>query len=334
MAVARLACNLYVAVSMQQAQLIDRIVDSARSLQRVLPAEPQLVSLDAVIEDAVALARHALGSAAPPIQTRHTSDPWSLEVDAARLQRAIANLIVNAAKHSGSSAPAIAVIAHASAAGVDVVVTRAGGGIAPAALAGGNRQTGCTSPGLDLQMALARQLVETQGGSLLLRAADNAPQPSLVIRLPARNAKRSAVAKRFDRRAHNRLDGVQLLLVEDDPDALEFLSLILRQTGATVMAFSHPAPAFEYYCDAATPPDLIVSDIAMPGEDGYSFLWRLRAWESSHGRVPVPAIAVSAFGRAEDVQRARAHGFDAHLSKPLDASQLIELIAAWARPGA
>jgi CheY-like chemotaxis protein len=124
------------------------------------------------------------------------------------------------------------------------------------------------------------------------------------------------------------------MVVEDDPDALEFLGLILRQTGATVMAFPHPAPAYEYYCSTATPPDLIVSDIAMPGEDGYSFLWRLRAWETNQGRVPVPAIAVSAFGRAEDVQRARAHGFDAHLAKPVDACQLIELIAAWALPGA
>ena len=69
----------------------------------------------------------------------------------------------------------------------------------------------------------------------------------------------------------------------------------------------------------------------MPTEDGYSLMWRLRAWELNHGRIPVPAVAVSAFARDEDVQRAQAHGFDVHVSKPVDASQLIGLIGDWTR---
>ena len=97
-----------------------------------------------------------------------------------------------------------------------------------------------------------------------------------------------------------------ILLVEDDPDALDFLALILRQTGATVSAFPLAAPAFDFYSHSERLPDIVVSDIAMPTEDGYSLMWRLRAWELNHGRIPVPAVAVSAFARDEDVQRAQA----------------------------
>ena len=316
-------------------QIIERIVDSARALQGVLPSEPQRLSPRSLVEQSVGLARRALGASAPSIsiEVRHDASPWHLEVDAARLERAIANLIVNAAKHTAPSEP-IVVLAHVDAAGAEVRVTHAGGGLNPRALAATPGDAGRRTPELDLHIALARQAIELQGGSLVLRAAASA-QPSVVIRLPARAVRKSgheAQTFRAAPAARPRIDGVHVLLVEDDPDALDLLALILRQAGAKVSPYALAAPAFDYFVGCETPPDIVVSDIAMPVEDGYSFLSRLRAWERRRGRVPVPAVAVSAFGRDEDVQRALAHGFDRHIAKPVDASRLIEVIASWTHP--
>jgi CheY-like chemotaxis protein len=317
-----------------QPHIIERIVDSAGALQRVLRADPQPVALDVLVDSAVGLARRTLGAAAPAIQVRHEPNPYVLEVDAARLQRAIATLIVNAVKGRTPTAPPVAVISYGDAAGADIRITQAGAEVDPRALGGiaGHRDSNPSA--LDLQMALARQLIELQEGSIVLRAAGGGVQPSLVVRLPAR------AVKRFGGKPKSyaplvplgtRLDGVHILLVEDDPDALDFLALILRQTGAAVSAFPLAAPAFDFYSHSERLPDIVVSDIAMPTEDGYSLMWRLRAWELNHGRIPVPAVAVSAFARDEDVQRAQAHGFDVHISKPVDASQLIGLIGDWTR---
>lgn len=316
-----------------QPHLIDRIVDSAGSLQQVLRAEPQLIALDVLVDGAVCLARRTLGTDSRSIHVEHEPHPFVLNLDAARVQRALAHLIVTAVKNKGPSSPSIAIVSHASAAGADIGITQAGADIDARSLAETAPHT--YDAQLDLQMALVRQLVELQGGSLVLRAAGANLPPSLVVRLPARAVKRRDGGMKTPATGAplgRRLDGVHVLLVEDDPDALDLLALIMRQTGATVSAFPLAAPAFDFYSQCETPPDIVVSDIAMPVEDGYSFLWRLRVWESTHARVPVPAVAVSAFTRDEDVQRARKHGFDAHLSKPVDASQLIKLIATWTRP--
>jgi CheY-like chemotaxis protein len=318
-----------------QPQIIDHIIESSRALQGVLRAEPQRVATETLVEESAGLARRALGSAAP-IQIRNEAHLYALEVDAARLTRAIATLIVHAVKHRAAAAPPVVVVAHATKAGADIRITQAGAGVAPRALTQTAPQGDAGVPMLDLQMALARQVVESQGGYLELRSGAPGAAPSLVVRLPARcvarEAGRAAPRMRTERTGlAQRLDGIHVLLVEDDPDALELLTLILRQTGADVTSFSLAAPAYEFFTRAEHQPDIVVSDIAMPAEDGCSFLWRLRLWESSQSRIPVPAVAVSALGRDEDVQRARAHGFDAHLQKPVDASRLIDLIAAWTR---
>ena len=126
-----------------------------------------------------------------------------------------------------------------------------------------------------------------------------------------------------------RLDGIHVLLVEDDPDALEFLSLILSQAGARVSPFGLAQPAYDFVVATKDRPDIAVSDIAMPGQDGYSLLHKLRAWEHAQGRASVPAIAVSAFCRDEDVRRSIAAGFDRHWTKPVEAAHIVDQIAAW-----
>jgi CheY-like chemotaxis protein len=175
-----------------------------------------------------------------------------------------------------------------------------------------------------------------QDGRMLLRADGSGNPPSVVIRLPAHLVKRREDSERHfassRRLPPRRLDGVHVVLVEDEPDALDFLSLVLAQSGATLSTFSLAGPAFDFIAHCSRQPDVVVSDIAMPVEDGYSFVRRLRNWEAAHARIPIPAIAVSAFARDEDVQHAIASGFDRHVRKPVDTARLIDLIAFWAPP--
>src|SRR5690606_27908730 len=162
-----------VQIMQAQAQIIDGILDSARALQRVLKAEPRAIAAEVLIDRAIALARQALGPSAPPVEARHEARTTALIVDAARLERAIANLIVKAARHQSSKAP-IEVRTHTSAAGADVRIAGAGAGLDVRALGETPLRSAGPAP-LDLQTALARQLVELQGGSIVVRAAGTAP---------------------------------------------------------------------------------------------------------------------------------------------------------------
>lgn len=312
--------------------IIDRILDSARALRGALRAEPESIPLHDLLEHAASLARRA--EAGIRIEIRHEPRPHLLEVDAARLERSIADLIVHAAKYNDFDP--VTLTSYVNAAGAEVRVGHAGGGLDSEAASGARFRTDADRQGPELQMALVRQAIELQDGRVLLRAAGPACPPSLVVRLPARLVKRSAAA--YPQRAarnHSllrRLDGVHVVLVEDDPDALEFLALVLRQAGARASTFPLAQPAFDFFVTSLQPPDIVVSDIAMPIEDGYSLIRRLRDWEATHARIPVPAIAVSAFTRDEDVQRALGYGFDRHVVKPVDAAHLVDLIASWTRP--
>ncbi|MGH7265563.1 MAG: response regulator, partial [Candidatus Rokuibacteriota bacterium] len=133
------------------------------------------------------------------------------------------------------------------------------------------------------------------------------------------------------RPAADRLDGVRVLVVEDDPDARELMSLFLRQVGAAVVAVDSVADAFDAMADAR--PDTVVADIAMPGEDGYALLSRLRALlPDAGGRIPV--IAVTAYARSEDRIRTAAAGFGAHLAKPIDPTELVAAVGRLTGRGA
>jgi CheY-like chemotaxis protein len=121
-----------------------------------------------------------------------------------------------------------------------------------------------------------------------------------------------------------RLDGVRVLVVDDDPDAVELVSAILRAAGATVNACTSARDALALVDQWR--PAVLVSDIEMPGEDGYSLIRKVRALEPARGGT-IPAIAVSAYGRADDRVRSVAAGYTMHVPKPVDPEELTTLIA-------
>jgi CheY-like chemotaxis protein len=319
--------------------VIDDLLDTAKAMQGVLTVERRPVALSVVIENAIGFAQPA--GRANQIGFELRLDPRSrlVEVDPQRLQRALANLMSNAVAHT-EPGKNVLIWSYFGPEFVEIGVRNAGGGVQQAFLPGlaqdHSREADLHDvKNVGLGMTLAKQLVELHHGHIELRGAGHGAVASLVVRLPAHLARQPAPPYGSPCAAHpklqTRLDGLHILLVEDDPDALEFLTLVLRDAGARVSAYSLAGPAFKYFVNAQPEarPDIVVSDVAMPVEDGYSFLTRMRAWEASNASLPVPAIAVTAFSREEDCRRALASGFDRHVAKPIDAGRLVDTIAQW-----
>jgi CheY-like chemotaxis protein len=126
-----------------------------------------------------------------------------------------------------------------------------------------------------------------------------------------------------------RLDGLRLLVVEDDPDALDLAAAILGGAGATVRTCASAAPAFEIL--RRWRPDVLVSDIEMPGEDGYSLIRKVRALDAELGGR-TPAIALTAYGRPQDRMLSLTAGYNMHVPKPVDPRELTTIIASVAAP--
>jgi CheY-like chemotaxis protein len=123
------------------------------------------------------------------------------------------------------------------------------------------------------------------------------------------------------------LEGIRVLVVDDDLDGLTLITEVLRRVGATVEGSRSAAHAFDRF--VAAPPDILISDIEMPGEDGYALMRRIRALDpASGGRVP--AIALTAYGRREDRLHAITAGFSMHVPKPVDPAELVTLVASLA----
>ena len=124
------------------------------------------------------------------------------------------------------------------------------------------------------------------------------------------------------------LEGFRLLVVEDEPDARDLLTIILQQCKAEVKGVASAAEAMQEMKDWK--PDVLVSDIQMPGEDGYSLIRKVRLFENGHA-ANIPAIALTAHARVEDRMRALSSGYDAHVAKPVEPAELVTVIASLVR---
>ena len=176
--------------------------------------------------------------------------------------------------------------------------------------------------GLGLGLAIAQRLVEMHGGSIEAESAGEQRGATFRVRLPL--APRPAVAggalPAGPPPALPSLDHVRVLVVDDEPAAREVLTALLAARGAEVGAAASVREALERV--ETNTPDVLLADIAMPDEDGYELIREMRARGSR-----IPAIAITALASAEDRARAMAEGFDAHLTKPVDAADVVEAVA-------
>jgi CheY-like chemotaxis protein len=186
--------------------------------------------------------------------------------------------------------------------------------------------------GLGLGLALVKYLVELHGGTIEAASAGEDRGSTFKVTLPVR-----AVATPIGEpegapvtvKSSRELAGVRALVVDDEDDARELLKAALGHYGADVVAVSSAVEAYAMITEAPPRerPDIMVADIGMPDEDGYSLIRRVREWERA-GNVYIPAVALTAYGRAEDRMRALKAGFQMHVAKPVDPDELVIVITS------
>jgi PAS domain S-box-containing protein len=325
-----------------QAQLIDDLLDISRILAGKLRLEVAPVELRSVVEAVLETVRPA--AAAKDLRLQATLDSMALVMgDSQRLQQVVWNLLSNAVKFTPRGGH-VRVLVERQDSFVDITVADTGQGILPEfqphvferfrqADGGSTRVHG----GLGLGLSIVRQLVEMHGGTVSVFSEGEGQGASFTVRLPLAAARRrtahpspslppSLPSQGFS--CPPELDGLRLLVVDDEEDTREMLVTLLEGCGARVRAASSVAEALRLL--SAERPDVLLSDIGMPGEDGYALIERLRALPSEAGG-DLPAVALTAYARSEDRTRALLSGFSTHVPKPVEPLELFAVIASLAR---
>lgn len=316
-----------------QAQIVDDILDVSRIITGNLYLDLQPTEIAPVIEAAVNVVRPTADAKMIQIELRLDPKPAVVSGDANRLQQVIWNLLSNAAKFTPVGGH-VAVKLCQQKAQIEISVSDTGPGIDTAFLPyvfDRFRQADSTTTrqhgGLGLGLAIARHLVEIHGGTIHAANKKDAHGSVFTVCLPL-IASLTKIREENGERT-NALDtqpllsGLHVLLVDDDNDTLELLRAALMQRDAKVTAVASTTEALEALRSLV--PDVLVSDIAMPGSDGYDLINALR---SSDGRSRfVPAIAITAYAKDEDRERALASGFQHYVPKPVELSELISAVA-------
>jgi PAS domain S-box-containing protein len=309
-----------------QAQLVEDLLDVSRIVTGNLRLEIATVDLVAVTRAAVESVRPAADAKRIALGLDGPEGGLSVAGDAARLQQVVWNLLSNAVKFTPEGGRVEVLVARDDA-GARVAVRDTGAGIDPSFLPfvfDTFRQADATTTrlhsGLGLGLSIVRHLVELHGGEVDARSPGLGHGATFVVRLPLPAPDALAAADAPARSARKALGGVRVLVVDDEPDARELLAFVLEAAGARVETVASAAEALERF-DAYLP-DVLISDIGMPVEDGYTLARRLR----DRG-TPVPAVALTAYARAEDRELALESGFQAHIAKPVEPADLVRLVA-------
>jgi signal transduction histidine kinase len=328
-----------------QSQLIEDILDVSRIIGGKLRLNIGRVGLREVIEAALDSIAPAAEAKAITIE-RDLDDVDTVAGDRDRLQQVVWNLLSNAVKFTPRDGR-ISVRLHRRDVDMVLTVEDTGIGIPPDFLpyvfdrfsqadGSATRRHG----GLGLGMAIVRYLVELHGGSVSADSGGENQGAKFTIVLPARPAvsetergegRTGAAATVLAAADLPPVDGISVLLVDDDSDSRNFLSELLVKQGLTVSTAGSADEALEVFDRAR--PDVLVSDIAMPGEDGYDLIRRVRSLgDEDGGRTP--AVALTAYVRAEDQRAALDAGYDRHIRKPVDLSELVTAVAQLAHQSA
>ena len=325
-----------------QAQMIEDILDVSRIVGGRLVLDTRPVHMRGVIEDAIESLTPA--SSAKGIQIDRTlADGAHVVGDRDRLQQIVWNLVSNALKFTPKGGRVEVELADEDG-DVTVRVSDTGIGIIPEFLPfvfdrfrQADSSMSRRHSGLGLGMAIVRHLVELHGGTVSAESEGEGKGATFRLRLPKRaemapaNDVLEARAARLDETPAelDHLHGVHVLIVEDDADSRQVLVLLLQKLGALVEAVPSAREAVDRVMNRR--PDVLVSDIGMPEEDGYSLIRRVRQMPADASRK-LPAIALTAYARRQDAEAAIAAGFDRHLAKPVAPAELIKAIKAVVKP--
>jgi CheY-like chemotaxis protein len=302
----------------------------------------QRVDLASAVEAAIETSRPAADAKGIRLQT--VLDPAVVvSGDPGRLQQVFWNLLSNAVKFTPKGG-FVRVVMERVNSHIEVSVVDSGQGMKPQFIAHaferfsqsdsqGTRRTG----GLGLGLSIVKNLVEMHGGAIRATSAGEGKGSTFTVHLPIlvvhphpadeqRSHPRPAITDAPLDVGSVKLTGVKVLVVEDEPDARELLRRVLTGAGAQAMTAASAAEALAVIEQAR--PDVLVSDIGLPGQDGYELIRRVRMLGEGCGRTP--AVALTAFARLEDRTRAMLAGFQMHLAKPVEPSELIVTVASLA----
>jgi signal transduction histidine kinase/CHASE1-domain containing sensor protein/CheY-like chemotaxis protein len=319
-----------------QAQIVDDILDVSRIITGNLYLDLQPLELTPVIENAINVVRQTADAKGIKIETYFDPAPAKISGDANRLQQVIWNLLSNAVKFTDSGGRVCVKVLRVGST-VEISVSDTGQGIDKQFLPyvfERFRQADSTTTrhhgGLGLGLAIARHLVEIHGGLIKAESQGAGHGATFTIKLPLADAEAGApeASQSQPLRSLQLLSGVNVLLVDDDSDTLKLMTTALTKRQANVTAVSSALEAIQAI--TRNRPDVLVSDIAMPGEDGYGLIERVRLLESSESQN-IPAVAITAYAKEEDRERALSSGFQIYLAKPVELTELISVVARAAR---
>ena len=316
-----------------QAHLVDDLLDSQRILCGKLQLEWSRVALRSVLDDAVDDTQPAAQLKRIRVEVAHDPAIGIVRVDPERLRQSLAKLLSNAVKFT----PDDGIVRLRSAmrgGGVDIEVRDTGIGLDSSVLrtlfdrfAQADSSSTRRTNGLGLGLSLARQLIELHGGTIGVDSKGQGRGSKFTIELPA-SVLGADAAQRADAGRPEALAGKRVVIVEDDADGREVLGIILRGAHVELHSFECAADAYDYLAHASAneQPDALISDIAMPDEDGYAFIRRVRDLEGLEQRPHLVALALTAFARTEDRSRALRAGFDEHVAKPIDPERVLRTL--------
>jgi signal transduction histidine kinase/ActR/RegA family two-component response regulator len=318
-----------------QTQLIEDMLDVSRIVSGKLQIQVQRVDLGRVIEA-------ALDAVKPAADAKRIELDQDLEAgvvlggDADRLQQVMWNLLSNAIKFTPNGGRVGVRLRRKGQEGA-IEVRDSGIGIPPEFIgriferfSQADASSARPHRGLGLGLAIVRHLVELHGGTVAAESAGESRGSTFAVHLPLRPVPHDAASDGLREpagadglRPGAELDGLAILVVDDDAEARELMAILLRRMGAGVTVAASAAEALEAL--ERTRPDVLLSDIEMPHEDGYSLMRRIRELpEERGGRIP--AAALTAYARAEDRLRALAAGYQAHLPKPIRPADLADVV--------
>ena len=325
-----------------QTQLISDILDVSRIVSGKLRLDVRPVELVRAVEAALDTIRPAAEARDIDVQTALDAGTGLVSGDADRLQQVVWNLLSNAIKFTPSGGRVhvrlVRIEPH-----VQLTVQDSGIGIDRDFLPHvferfrqGDSSSTRPHGGLGLGLALVRDLVELHGGTVQVSSAGRDQGATFTVKLPVIGAVRppapelppAAPESATMAALAGSLRGVNVLLVDDEADARDLFKAVLEGSGARVTAVGSGAEAYSSF--TTSPPDVVVSDIEMPEENGYDLIRRLRGLpEERGGRIP--AAALTAYARAEDRIRALRAGFQHHVTKPVQPAELVAVVASLVR---
>ncbi len=325
-----------------QAQLIDDLLDVSRAITGKLRIDVRPLDPNSFIEAAIEAVRPAAEAKGVRVQKIMDSGIVSVAGDPVRLQQVVWNLLSNAIKFTPKGGRVQIRLERVNS-HIEIAVVDTGPGISPDFLPHvfdrfrqADQKTTRQHGGLGLGLAIVRHLVELHGGTVTVESpGDEGGGSTFTVRLPVAPVYQTSG---YEERVHpaaretlplydcpDRLDGLQVLVVDDELDTLEMLKLGLERCGSEVRIVGSAEEALKAL--AADPPDVIISDIGMPGVDGYELIKRVRELTPERGGR-VPAIALTAYARTEDRLHALRAGYQVHVPKPVELAELAAVAAS------